>query len=241
MSKLETLNNIDHQDLTIDTSFSANYGHNSGLVLAFPTEFAELQCEYPLLLQKHPDTGQYRAVALLGLQADENLFLHEGHWQGRYVPAIIAKGPFVIGIEDQSLAGGEENALVVKVDMEDPRINHPRGERVFLEFGGNTAYLEQINFTLQRIYQGDQISAAMYKAFAKLELIEPVELEITLNNNQRYRLQGNYTINREKLYALRGEALDKLHAHGFLEPAFYIANSLSNVKHLIDIKNAKLV
>ncbi len=240
MSNIVTLNNIDHQDLRVDTRFAAAYGHNSGLALVFPSEFAELQREYPILLQKHPDSGQYRAIALLGLLPDENLFLRDDQWQASYVPAIIAKGPFVIGIEDQSLQGGEENALVVKLDMTDPRVNHPQGQRVFLEFGGNSTYLEQINRVLQRIYQGDQLAGAMYAAFAQLDLIEPVELEITLNNGQLHRLQGNYSISREKLYALRGQALEQLHASGFLECAFYLASSLNNVKRLIQLKNASL-
>ena len=239
MSSLETLNNIDHQDLRVASLLDPAFGHNSGLVLVFPSEFADLQREYPILLQQQPGTGQFRALALLGLQPDENLFLRDGRWLGRYLPAIVAKGPFVIGLEDQSLQGGEENALVVKLDMADPRVNHPQGQRLFLEFGGNTPYLEQVNATLNRIYQGDRISGAMYKAFAQLELIEPVELEITLNNNQRYRLQGNFTINRDKLYALRGQALEQLHASGFLEAAMHIANSLNNVQRLIELKNAK--
>jgi len=237
MTTLVTLNNIDHKDLIIDTGLSADYGHNTGYVLAFPTEFSDLQREYPIFFQKNPDTHQYCSVALLGMRSDENLFLNGNQWNADYVPAIVAKGPFLIGIEDQSLSGGDENALVVMLDMDDPRVNSATGEAVFLEYGGNTPYLEGVNHILQRIYQGDQISHAMFAAFEQLDLIEPVELEIQLNNNEIHRLHGNYTISREKLYSLRGESLENLHRSGFLEAAFLVLNSLNNVKKLIDIKN----
>lgn len=240
MTNLITLNNVAHKDLKIITRHSEEFGNNVSAVLIFPTEFADIQREYPIFFQRNPETQKYQSVALLGITPGENLFLQNGQWNARYIPAIIAREPFVIGFEDQSADGGDEHAPVVMVDMDSPRVNEHEGQAVFLEFGGNTQYLESINRILQGIYQGMSVSDEMFEAFTELGLIEPVALDIKLNNGETHRLTGNYTISREKLNSLNAEELAKLNKAGFLEGAFLVASSLNNMKNLIDIKNSRL-
>ena len=80
MARYELLNNVTHKDLRIVTGFGRAFGDEVGMVPAFPTEFAELQREYPIFLRRERDGGQWQAVALLGFEANENLFLREGRW-----------------------------------------------------------------------------------------------------------------------------------------------------------------
>jgi hypothetical protein len=240
MTNIVSLNNVTHKDLKISTQYSSQLGNNVHCVITFPTEFAEIQREYPILFQQNPDTGKYQSVALLGISRGENLFLKNNQWHARYIPAIVAREPFLIGFEDQSAMGGDEHAPVVMLDMDSPRISNNKGTAVFLEFGGSTHYLEKINNILQGIYQGTSISDTMFAAYAELELIEPVKLEITLHNGEVHRLTGNYTISRDKLNALSAEQLKKLNAAGFLEGAYLVINSLNNMQKLIDIKNSRL-
>jgi hypothetical protein len=240
MTNLAPLNNVTHKDLKIITQHSEQFGNNIGAVLTFPTEFADIQREYPIFFQRNPETLKYQCVALLGITPGENLFLHNEKWNARYIPAIVAREPFVIGFEDQSADGGDEHAPVVMVDMDSPRVNEHEGQPVFLEFGGNTRYLEDINRVLQGIYQGVAVSDEMFAAYTELELIEPVVLEVKLNNGEVHRMNGNYTISREKLLSLSPKNLEKLNKAGFLEGAFLVINSLNNMKNLIDIKNSRL-
>src|SRR5690606_41488784 len=51
--------------------FGAGLGDGAGLVPAWPTEFAELQREYPIFFRKDDAEGGYHAVALLGFDQDE--------------------------------------------------------------------------------------------------------------------------------------------------------------------------
>lgn len=239
MANLVSLNNVEHKDLKVNVEYSPVYGHAVGCVTVLPTEFADIQKEYPIFFQRDSQSNKIQAVALVGISPDENLFLEDGIWRGRYVPAVIAKGPFVIGVEDQSLRGGSEQAAVVMVDLDDPRINTQMGVSVFLEFGGESQYLKQVNSILNGIYQGLQVCDAMYQAFDELGLIEPCNLEITLANNEIYRIQGCHTINRDALYSLSAENVLKLHSAGFLEGAYLVLASLSNVQRLIEIKNSR--
>ena len=240
MAKHLLLNNITHKDLKIITRHSAAFGDNVGSTLTFPTEFADVHREYPILFQKNPDTGKFQSVVLLGLKSDENLFLDElGGWKANYIPAVIERGPFLIGFQDQSRDGGSERTPVIHVDMEHPRISETEGEAVFLDHGGLSPYLEKISKILNRIYDGMQISDAMFAAFAELDLIEPVNLEIELNDREVYRLRGNYTIHQDKLANLGGADLERLNRSGFLRCAFLAVESLGNIQRLVQLKTAR--
>lgn len=238
MANLVSLNNIEHKNLKVNVEYSAAYGHNMGCVMVLPTEFADIQREYPIFFQRDSQTNKLQAVALLGLSPDENLFLENGVWNGRYVPAVVAKGPFIVGVENEAFQGGEQSAVVM-VDLDDPRVNEQVGVPVFLEFGGESRYLQQINSILDGIYRGLQVSDAMYQTFDAMGLIEPCNLELTLNDGEIHRIQGCYTLNRDALYALDTENVVRLHNSGFLEGAFLILASLNNVRRLIDIKNSR--
>lgn len=234
------LDNISHSDLRVITRHSAEYGDNVGTVQVFPSEFEALQKEYPIFFRIDPNSNQYQAVAMLGIAQEENLFLDGNGWNANYIPAVINRGPFLIGFQDQSADGGEEKAPVVHVNMDSPRISKTEGETVFTEFGGQTAYLNNVNTILMNLYQGVQVSQTLYDTFTALDLIESVNLDIELTNGERHRLHGNYTISEEKLMALDGNALAKLNASGALKIAYQLITSMGNVKNLVDMKNRQL-
>jgi hypothetical protein len=239
MPKHVMLNNITHKDLRVITRQAAEFGDNVGTVMAVPTEFAELQREYPIFFRKDANTGEYMSVALLGFSKDENLFLDERGWNANYVPALIARGPFLIGFQERQEGGEVRKDPVVHLDLEDPRVSTTEGEPVFLPQGGNSRYLNHVAAILNGINLGLSVSKAMFAAFAAAELIEPLKLEVKINSEEQYNVLGLHTISQQKLAALDGETLHKLHREGFLHCAFLVANSLPNVQRLIDIKSRR--
>lgn len=234
------LNNIAHKDLRVIARYGAELGDNLGTVLTFPTEYGDVQREYPIFFRKDPQTGELQSIALLGFQADENLFL-DGHggWDASYVPGIIARGPFLIGFQNQDVDGESRREPVIHVDLDNPRISRTEGEPVFLPQGGNTRYLERVSAILQGIHQGLALSKAMFDAFADYQLIEPVNVEVKFNDEEQFNLRGLYTISEEKLRGLSGDALHRLNSAGFLQGAFLVIASLNNVKKLIDMKHRR--
>lgn len=239
MANYVLLNNIQHKDLRVITQFSAAYGDDIGSTLTFPTEFSDVQKEYPIFFQINKETGKYQSVVLFGLTQNENLFLKDdGSWDAAYIPAVVARGPFLIGFQ-QDPNNPDQKAPVIHVDMESPRVSTTEGTPTFLEFGGNSPYLERVTNSLKDIYDGMAISEPMFQAFTELDLIEPVNIEIELNNGTQHRLNGNYTINRDKLANLTGDELLRLNQSGFLAAAFLVTASLGNMQKLINIKNRK--
>lgn len=234
------LNNIAHKDLRVIRRFGAQFGDNVASVLTFPTEYADVQREYPIFFRKDPATGEYQSVALLGFEKNENLFLQGDVWQANYVPGIIARGPFLIGFQEQQIDGDLRKEPVIHIDMEHPRVSRTEGEPVFLQQGGNSPYLDYVANVLRGIREGLEMSKAMFAAFLELELIEPVKVEIKLSENDVYNVVGLETINQAKLSSLDGNALEKLNRAGFLQGAFLVAASLSNVQRLMAMKQRKL-
>lgn len=234
------LNNVSHQDLKVVAHFGAEFGDNVGSVLAFPTEFLELQKEYPILFRKDSETGKYKATVLLGLSQNENLFLNpsaRSGWVANYIPAIVAKGPFLIGLQPQG--SDSKNAPLIHIDMGHAKVGHEDGVPLFLEHGGNSAYLERIANVLEIIHNGMAVQDAMFNVFSELDLIEPLSIEIDLHNGEKHDLVGNYTINHEKLAELSGDKLEQLSRLGFLPLAYAVVTSLTNIQTLTEIKKIK--
>lgn len=240
--KNELLNNINHKDLKIITRKSAEFGDAVSNTLAFPTEFRELQKEYPILFRKNGQTDEFQSVVLLGFEKGQNLFLTDQGWDAHYVPAVINREPFLIGFREEEQDGQMVKVPMVLVNMESPRISTgDEGEPVFLEYGGNSPYLEKVSGLLGVIHEGMEMSKAMFALFEELELIEPVRLEIEFNDREKVDLTGNYTINEEKLRTLDDAALGKLNRTGFLALAHFVLASLSNIQRLIDLRNQVLL
>jgi hypothetical protein len=239
MAKHVILNNIAHKDLRVITRYGAEFGDSVGTVPTYPTEYGDVQREYPIFFRKDPSTGEYQSIALLGFEKNENLFLEEGRWNASYVPGIVARGPFLIGFQEQQIEGELRKEPVIHVDLDHPRISQTDGQPVFLPQGGNSPYLDHVAAVLRGIRDGLEISKAMFAAFAELDLIEPVKVEIKLSAEEGYSLVGLHTINREKLAVLDGASLEKLNKSGFLQGAFLVIASMNNVKKLMGMKQRK--
>jgi SapC len=237
MTNTVLLDNVTHKDLRVRTGYSAAFGDNINLALVFPTEFVFVQREYPILFRRDAQ-GEFQAVALLGLDKSENLFLDGSGWNARYVPAVQQRGPFLIGLHRKE-AGAPDSQPMVHVDLDHPRISMTEGEPVFLRHGGNSPYLDHATRMLQLIYHGAELARPMFAAFEEAGLIESMEAEVNLDARVKYKLPGFFTIDQDRLAALDGAALERLNRPGYLQLAIFVVHSLGNVQWLIELKNRR--
>lgn len=232
MPKPVLLNNVQHHDMRIITRHSAQLGDNVMTAVTFPSEFRDVQACYPIVFRKTIDGLGFEPVALFGVEEGHNLFLDGERWDAPYIPMMVERQPFMIGISD--------DGLMVNVDLDHPRVNHTEGEAVFKPHGGHTDYLERVNSLLLAIHQGMQALPGFLAALLEHELLESFALDVELNDGSQNRLIGFYTINEDRLQALSGEAIAQLHQAGYLQPIYLVLASLSNFRMLIDRKNASL-
>ncbi len=222
------LNNVDHAALRVATGHGARFGDAVNQAVVFPSEFEELQREYAILLRRN-EAGAYRAVVLLGLDPDENLFLEGDRWDARYVPALHARGPFSIGRD------GPDGEPMIHVDLDHSRVGDD-GEPVFREHGGNAPLLDHVTAVLRTIVDGAAMGEPMIALWDELDLIAPVTLQLDLEEGRRYNVPDCFTVDAARLGALGGDALARLSAAGLLAPALFMASSLGNVRALLDRK-----
>lgn len=238
MSNFALLNNVDHQDVRIITDRSAEFGDDVMYAMTFPHEFRDIQTYYPILL--HQDEHQnYYPAALFGFQKGENLFLDESGWNAPYVPAMIRRQPFLIGWQ-ASKEGEADKTRVLSLDMDNPRVNEERGERLFQPLGGRTPFLEEAANLLEGIYLGIAQNRKFVAALEEHDLIESVTIDVTLNDESSNQLLGFHTINEEKLQELSGDTLERLSRGGVLMPIFLMLASMTNIRTLVELRNRLL-
>ena len=232
MPQATLLNNIDHKNLRIITKHGADYGDNVGFTNTFPAEFQSLQAHYPIVFRELGENN-FDAIALLGLTPDENLFLGAHGWDASYIPVMIQRQPFLIGQSDDQ--------LLVHFFSDSPKVskNADEGEPVFLEHGGPTPYLENINSLLSAIHQGMDDLQTFIKTLREHDLLESFVADIELNDGSKSRLDGFYTIKLSALQNLSASTLETMNRSGHLQSIYMVIASMSNFGSLVYRKNRR--
>nr|WP_294167615.1 SapC family protein [uncultured Sphingomonas sp.] len=234
MADHQLLDSRTHADLRVRTDRTAELGDGIMSCLTVPAEFRQVQNEYPILFRLNLERDSFSAVALFGFEAGENLYLENGRWEARYVPLALDIQPFLIGAAEP---GAE--AKQVHVDMASPRVA-AEGVRVFDEHGRATPYLEEVAEKLGALDEGYQASDGFFAALRRHQLLEPMTLEVALEDGSTNRLVGFHVIDEERLRALDAGALGELHGAGYLMPIFMAVASLANFGALVARKNRRV-
>ncbi|MGA9659037.1 MAG: SapC family protein [Asticcacaulis sp.] len=230
MTSAVLLDNVEHHDLRLRADFGPSYGDAINQVLIFPTEFEDIQREYPIFFRKD-QTGAFVCVSILGLDREENLFLEDGEWRARYIPALQQRMGMLTGLKDD----GEP---AVFFDPAHPRL-HPEGDPLFRPLGGQTPLLERISRALRLIHVGRSAAPAMFAAFEACQLIRPIEIDLKLSETRQFILSDFYTIDEAALSQLDGATLKSLNQAGFLAYAYFVISSRANLSRILEMKARK--
>jgi hypothetical protein len=231
------LTSEEHRALRIDPSRGADFGDAVMSCLIVPTEFRRVQNDYPILFRLTPQRDRFQALAMFGFEPGENLFLDGTRWDARYRPLALEIQPFLIG--HPATPGGDKQ---IHLDLDSPRVaTGGEGVRVFDDVGRPTPYLERVAELLGELDLGWQATDGFFAALNRHELLEPLTLEITLDDGTTNRLVGYHGIAEERLQQLDAAALGELQAEGYLMPVFMAVASLANVAELIARKSRREV
>ena len=223
----------DHRALRIRTDRGGALGDAVMCCMAMPGEFREVQAHYPILFRRDVERDSFSALAMFGFENGENLFLDGMGWDARYIPLAIRIQPFLIGGKPG------ETGNQVHIDMANPRIAaDDDGVRVFDDDGRPTPYLEAIVDQLGALDEGYAASADFFAALRRHDLLEPLTLEITLDDGSINRLVGFHVIDETRLAGLDADTLGELNAADHLLPIFMAVASIGRLRELIARKNA---
>ena len=233
MSRYEVLNKEKHRQLRVKTGYGEALGDAVMYVMTYPMEFRDIQNCYPILFTKDPNTGGFFAAAVLGFDADQNLFLQDDRWDATYIPALSKRQPFLIATAGE----GDDKPPVVSLDLDHPRISQDEGEALFDSKGELSEFLNQKIALLDNLHRGLQHSVGFIDALLQHQLLEQITLDIAFNDGEKKSLQGFYSIAEERLYQLKGDVLESLNRAGYLQPVFMAVASLSRMRDLIERRN----
>lgn len=231
-AKIVALNNEAHKDIKIKVSESYDQAKNQHISLLVVHEFAKAAIDYPVVFVKDPESGQFRAVAMLGLEPNENLFYSRTKWKGTYVPANLRAYPFLLG--------GDENAeqLTLCMDESSKLVNKKDGEILFKEDGSETDFLNKRKEFLSQLIEQNRVTHLFIKFLTDNELLSPQSLSLKLEDGSGHDLNGLYTINEKKLNSLSDEVYLEIRKRGYMGPIYSQLASMNQLQNLGKLKVA---
>ncbi|HLF97185.1 MAG TPA: SapC family protein [Methylococcaceae bacterium] len=217
-----------HAQWSVEAGGDYAFCRNVNSVPLMAVEFARAAAEYPIVF-----AGSEEAVmpaVILGMRGNENLYLSDqGGWSAKYIPAFVRRYPFVFS----SSSDGKTFSLCI--DEAYAGCNQDeRGERLFDDSGKPTGYVQNVLRFLQGYQSEFQRTQAFCKGLKDLNLLEPMQAQVTLESGQIVSLTGFMGVNKTKLKELSGDALAGLAKSDELEWVYLHLHSLQNFEGMKD-------
>ncbi|MER2492744.1 SapC family protein [Catenovulum sediminis] len=234
MSDYQILDPKTHAKLTVEPALIFANAHHQFAPICL-AEVPQIAVNYPIFIAKHPNTGQFGLQAMLGLNAQENLFLQENTWQSAYVPLYFATQPFRLSVEQNDLSNAK-----VTVDVEHASVQAETGDALFDKNSNQSDILKKAIASLQQLFASIQHNQNFFNTLSNYELLERVQLNINANYSSNLSTSALYNINERALNKLSSAQTHELHQSGYLAACYLILASKLKVQSLINLKQHKL-
>ncbi len=220
MARLEALNAEKHRALRV----RAPVHDGRTFVQIVVSEFAAAAAICPILFAKFPETGQFYAGAMFGFRPEEPLLTVDDG----FVPLDIERQAFFVS--------GEE----IAVDLDHSRISEAAGEPLFTDDGEPTDHLRRIQLALGQLVTGTEATDTFIRTLLDLKLIEPIDISLRFDDGETLRLDGLYTISRDRLQDLDDSDALRLFRNGHLLLAHTMIASLQQIRPMAARRNQRL-
>jgi hypothetical protein len=168
-------------------------------------------------------------VVVLGFSDAQNLYLDENKaWKADYVPAFVRRYPFVFAQNEDA------TQFTLCVDEDWVGCNREgRGQRLFDDQGGQTEYLQNMLKFLSDYQNQFLRTQAFCKKLKDLNLLEPMQAQITLPGGEKRALGGFLGASRARVKTLGADKLAELVKSDELELAYLQMASLNNLGSVV--------
>jgi hypothetical protein len=221
-----------HQKLKIANTRNISHVAGQHIIPVSAVEYAQASASFPLVLVKNPDSERFRSVAMLGLEAGENLFLQDDKWSALSMPQSISMVPFSLGLDPD-----KENTLTACIDLDSEFVGEDKELALFEEDGTESEVLTNVQKSLGRLYDNEKMTENFIKELQDNDLMQELELNITLAAGEKKKLVGIFTINEEKVKSLSDDKVLDFHKRGLFVPIYSMLGSLSQVNNLVKLRN----
>lgn len=227
--KLANLDRVAHQHVRVIEERAFSACKNVTMCGVTLNEIPRLVIEYPIAFIKGNEGESLAPVALFGVEPDQNLYWRDDRWNSVSVPLNIGRLPFSVSVADNPAGGAGAKTLVPCIDLENPGVQHAGGEALFDAGGLETPYLRHKLGSVAELVDGEQRTRSFVEKLVALELIQPIQIELTSPNRQPRKITGLHSIDEKKLRALDAAALAELNGLGYL---YAMHAMISSLRHL---------
>lgn len=219
-----------HAGKKIRTSNDFRFASKFHVAYVTVHEFARAAAIYPLVFLEDKASDDFRPVALMGLDAGENLFVSsEGQWAGSYIPAIIRRYPFAL------TKAAEADRFIVCVDEASELLSDTEGAPMFDEQGNPTQVIENVKRYLGELQQMDTMTHEFSKFLIQNNLLTPLNMRVNAASQVR-NITGCYVINEERLNNFTDAKFVEIRQKGYLPAIYAHLISLSQIERLASMK-----
>lgn len=217
-----------HGKCSVEGNNKYSFSRNVNSVPLMAVEFVEAANEYAIVFAASGE--DIVPLVILGVRNQENLYLGAAdEWQATYIPAFVRRYPFVFSTSDDG------QTFTLCVDEAFPGLNYlGRGQALFTPEGNPSAYTDGVLKFLQE-YRNQFLRTQAFCAKLKaLDLLEPMQAQFTLGSGEKMQLTGFMVVDRKKLKALGGDALNDLVNSDELELLYLHLHSMRNFNRVKD-------
>jgi hypothetical protein len=231
--QLAPVNKDLHGSKKIKQVHGFNFASQFHIASVMVHEFVRASGFYPIVFLEDQEQDIFRPVALLGLDAGENLYVNpEGKWEASYIPAIIRRYPFALARTDQ------ENQFTVCIDEGSELINEEEGTPLFNEDGTPAEVMENVKRYLGELQQMEVFTQAFCKHMGELNMFTPLNMRVR-KEQQVKNIAGCYVVNEERLNNLSNDRFLELRKRRYLAPVFSHLTSLAQIERLVKLKDVR--
>ena len=194
-------------------------------------EFPLVARDYPIVFVTADQGKTHSAFAVLGLEAQSNLFLMpDNTWDRQaYLPAYIRRYPFCMATITVDGKLREERLVCIE-----KKALHDDGDPMFDEAGAPLPDWDKQQRLLVE-YEADLLRTNELAAVvATMGLLEPFTMQARPNQGPPLALSGMARVNEQKLAELDAEKLRELMQKGYLSRIYSHLTSLDNFQRLLD-------
>lgn len=196
------------------------------------SEFPRASHDYPLVFISGDNGKTFGAVAVLGLQNGQNLFVDaSGAWdKSVYPPAYVRRYPFCMAKVNVDKVTQKERIVCVAQRA----IDEKNGEALFDNQGGALPRWTEMEKLLHE-YEADLVrSEEMCAILKEYDLLEPFTMQATRNTGGAMQLTGMHRVAESRLETLKEDQLRALIKKGVMGRIYVHLLSLDNFARLLD-------
>jgi len=194
-------------------------------------EFGAAAASFPIIF-----AGEDRAaLAVMGIRANENLFVSDGQFeQDYYMPSFARRYPFVLAADQPN------DRFVVCVDEDAECVTNKAPQQKFFD-GANTSDFTQEAFQFLQNFERDrQATQLMIDTFKELDLFEQKEMNFQGQNPdgspaERQKIADYFAVTEERLKGLPAAKIKEFSDNGYLAVAHAHMVSLGNWQRLVNM------